>query len=73
MTVVSNASPLNYLVLISALDLLPQLFGAVFIPSAMRDELSDSGALEIVQFWIEKQADWLHIHEVNSKLIFQQL
>ena len=41
MIVVSNTSPLNYLVLIGTVDLLNQLFGTISIPSAVQDELFD--------------------------------
>lgn len=39
MTVVSNTSPLNYLVLINLQDVLPALFGQVLIPEAVLHEL----------------------------------
>jgi predicted nucleic acid-binding protein len=44
MIVVSNASPVNYLILIELEHLLPSLFGAVFVPTAVRQELEASGA-----------------------------
>jgi predicted nucleic acid-binding protein len=37
--VVSDTSPIKYLVLIEEIDLLPQLFGRVIIPQAVLDEL----------------------------------
>jgi predicted nucleic acid-binding protein len=39
MIVVSNTSPLNYLILIEAIDILPRLFGTLAIPSAVCQEL----------------------------------
>lgn len=43
MTVVSDTSPINYLVLIELQDLLPKLFDRILIPEAVRGELqSDS-------------------------------
>ncbi len=38
MIVVSNTTPLNYLILIGAQDVLPHLFGQVYVPqpSSMR-------------------------------------
>jgi predicted nucleic acid-binding protein len=39
MTVISDTSPLNYLVLIDLQDVLPALFGHVLIPEAVRHEL----------------------------------
>jgi len=43
MIVVSDTSPLNYLVLINEIDLLPKLFGNVIIPEAVLAELSQRG------------------------------
>jgi predicted nucleic acid-binding protein len=44
MTVVSNTSPLNYLVLIELQHLLPALFGRVLIPEAVHRELRSPAA-----------------------------
>ena len=41
MLVVSDTSPLNYLVLIDAIDVLPLLFQAVCVPPTVHKELSD--------------------------------
>ncbi len=38
MIVVSDTSPLNYLVLIGAIDVLPKLFGEVYAPPAVIQE-----------------------------------
>ena len=42
--VVADTSPLNYLILIEALDLLPRLYGRIVIPVEVLNELSDDGA-----------------------------
>ena len=39
MTVVSDTSPLNYLVLVGSLELLKALFGTVAVPAAVLSEL----------------------------------
>ena len=44
MIVVSDTSPINYLVLIELQDLLPELFQRVLIPDAVRRELQSTGA-----------------------------
>jgi len=44
MLVISNTSPLSYLVTIEHIDLLPRLFGSILIPDTVRDELSSSKA-----------------------------
>lgn len=39
MIVVSDTSPLCYLLVIEGIEVLPQLFGRVIIPQRVRDEL----------------------------------
>jgi predicted nucleic acid-binding protein len=54
MIVVSDTSPINYLVLIELQDLLPELFQRVLIPDAVRRELQSTGAPDpIRQFLAE--------------------
>ncbi len=52
MIVVSNTSPLNYLILVEAAHLLPAFFSNIIIPLAVRDELSDALAPDPVRHWI---------------------
>ncbi|MDY6939481.1 MAG: hypothetical protein SWY16_17760 [Cyanobacteriota bacterium] len=40
MLVVSNTSPISYLVVIEQIDLLSRLFERIFIPEVVRDELT---------------------------------
>jgi len=65
MIVVSHTSPLNYLVLINAVDLLPQLFDTVSIPSAVRHELSDPHTPALVHSWVVQPPSWLHIQHLE--------
>lgn len=41
MIIVSNTSPINHLILIGQIDLLPELFRQVIIPQAVYSELSE--------------------------------
>lgn len=61
MKVVSNTSPIAYLVLIQRIDLLSSLFGEVLIPEGVRGELMDSGAPEPVRHWISDPPSWLRV------------
>jgi len=65
MIVVSDTSPLNYLVLINQIDLLPKLFGQVIIPEAVLSELSHSGSPEAVRKWADAAPPWLTIRIVS--------
>lgn len=66
MIIVSNTSPINYLILIGNINLLPQLFGAIIIPQAVYSELSDASAPLPVQTWIATPPDWLKIQPVSQ-------
>lgn len=66
MTVVSNTSPINYLVLIGAADVLHQLFDLIWIPDRVRRELSDSNAPASVRSWITNPPDWLRVEDVAA-------
>lgn len=61
MVVVSDSSPLHYLILIGAVDRLPQLFGVVVIPERVAAELRHAGAPEAVRGWMEAPPGWLEI------------
>ncbi|NER95968.1 MAG: DUF3368 domain-containing protein [Symploca sp. SIO1B1] len=66
MIIISNTSPINYLILISHVNLLPQLFQQIIIPQAVYSELSDASAPSPVQAWIATPPDWLKIQPVNQ-------
>jgi predicted nucleic acid-binding protein len=57
--IVSDTSPLNYLVLIDAVDVLPRLFSSVIIPPAVASELSQPGTPEPVRRWLAHPPGWL--------------
>jgi predicted nucleic acid-binding protein len=59
--VLSDTSPLNYLVLIGHIDILPTLFGRIIIPTAVHHELLHPGTPEAVRRWIETPPSWLEI------------
>ncbi len=66
MIVISDTSPILYLLLINHLDLLPQLYGQVIIPKIVRDELRDPGAPVELQQWIANPPEWLRVQPVTS-------
>lgn len=64
MIVVSDTSPINYLLLIDQIDLLPRLFQQIIIPEAVQDEMLDPGAPRVLQQWISNPPSWLTIQAV---------
>jgi predicted nucleic acid-binding protein len=66
MIVVSNTSPLNYLVLIDLQQILPELFERILIPSAVRDELQSAGAPEAIARFMAAAPAWLETRQVSD-------
>jgi len=61
MIVVSDSSPLNYLILVGQADLLQKLYGTVYIPPAVHDELQRSNTPAPVRLWVARAPVWLKI------------
>ena len=59
MFVVADSSPLNYLLLIDVIQVLPKLFGQVFIPEAVSRELQSAAAPPKVAGWMLQPPSWL--------------
>jgi predicted nucleic acid-binding protein len=59
--IVADTSPLNYLVLIQAADILPSLYRRVLIPPAVSAELSHANTLTAVRAWISQPPQWLEV------------
>jgi predicted nucleic acid-binding protein len=59
--VVSDTSPLNYLILIDAIDVLPKLFPEVFTTNLVLRELTHPKAPEPVRRWAQAPPQWLNV------------
>ncbi len=66
MIVVSDTTPLNYLVLIDQSHLLHELYGRVIIPEAVRDEMRRTGTPEKVRAFASNPPAWLEVHAVPA-------
>jgi predicted nucleic acid-binding protein len=64
MIVVADTSPLNYLVLIDEIDLLPALFGQVIVPQAVFQELQHPRTSRKVREWAAHLPAWLELRTV---------
>jgi predicted nucleic acid-binding protein len=61
--VISDTSPINYLVLIGKQDILPALFDRIIVPQSVVRELSAAAAPHSVRRWIAAPPSWLEIRE----------
>lgn len=66
MIVVADTSPINYLLLIDQIDLLPRLFQQIIIPDVVRDEMLDLSAPSILRQWIAHPPSWLTVQTVSG-------
>ena len=64
--IVSDTTPLNYLVLIDAVEVLPRLYQCVIIPPAVRDELTQQKTPEFVRLWLMQRPSWLEMVSPTS-------
>src|SRR5258707_9406989 len=66
MIVVADTSPLNYLLLIDEIDLLPAIFGQVILPHAVFQELQHPKTSLRVRQWVADLPAWLEVRKVAS-------
>jgi predicted nucleic acid-binding protein len=65
MIVISDTTPLNYLILIDRAVVLKQLYEIVILPYAVLNEMLAPGTPEIVRQWILDKPDWIEVREVS--------
>jgi predicted nucleic acid-binding protein len=63
--VVADATPLHYLILVHAIDILPRLFQRISTPFEVREELTRPASPPLVRSWIEDPPPWLDIVTVE--------
>jgi predicted nucleic acid-binding protein len=66
--IISNTTPINYLVLIDQIDVLHHLYGRVLIPQAVCAELQAEGTPSNVKEWVASRPDWLEVQSVSVSL-----
>ena len=62
--IVADTSPLNYLVLINQIDVLPLLYGRFLIPESVRTELSATETPQLVRNWAANLPEWIEVSTV---------
>jgi len=59
--VVADTSPINYLLLIGHIDILPALFEKVILPDAVWAELEHPKAPLVVRDWVAAPPPWVDV------------
>ena len=68
MIVVSDTSPLNYLVLIGQVGVLPKLFEEIHTAPEVMDELLDARTPEVVRQWAQAPPGWLRVSRCTTRM-----
>ena len=68
MLVVADTSPLNYLVWIEAVHILPKLFGKVIVPPEVCAELRAGDAPSVVRAWANDLPRWIEVQTPDAEL-----
>ncbi len=64
--VIADTGPVNYLILIGHIDILPVLFEKVILPAAVQIELTDLNTPLPVPNWIAAHPSWVEVrHTAN--------
>ena len=66
MIVVADTSPVNYLILIQEIDVLPKIYGRVVIPQTVREELGRVSTPELVRSWMDHLPVWLEVRSPST-------
>lgn len=66
MQVISDTSPISYLVLIEEDHILPRLFGTITIPEVVEKELAHPKSPQRLRSWMTKSPTWLRIEATSQ-------
>ncbi len=66
MIIISDTSPICYLVLIDCIEVLPILYKNVIIPQAVYQELQAEETPKAVKEWIKNYPNWLIIRNITN-------
>ena len=69
MIVVSDTTPIHYLILIQKESILPALFDEIVIPAAVITEMSHPNAPETVRDWAESPPDWVTVKTGSDEIV----
>lgn len=73
MIIVSDTTPIRYLVEIEKTFLLETLFGKVIIPEKVAEELGRPKTPQIVKDWMQNRPAWIEVRRANLSLYAPQI
>jgi len=73
MMVVSDGSPLDFLIRLGCIDVLPNLYGSVLIPPIVLEECSHLATPANVQQFMSRLPDWIRVRAPKSCEVIPKL
>jgi predicted nucleic acid-binding protein len=67
MLMIADTSPINYLVWIGEIEVLPKIYGRILIPVTVLGELKAADAPQAVRQWIAQPPDWLEVRSPSQR------
>ena len=71
--VIADTGPINYLLLIGHIEVLPALFEKVILPSAVKDELSDPNTPLLARNWMAAPPVWVEVRCTDKRFTGESL
>jgi predicted nucleic acid-binding protein len=65
-SVVSNTSPLCYLIAVGRVDLVQGIFSHVSVPRGVHEELTHISCPEVVRKWMTRPPEWIDIRDLSQ-------
>ena len=72
MIVISDTTPLRYLIEIDLVHILENLFGTVYIPEKVSEELQRAETPEKVREWMRSVPDWIETRATDTSLFIPE-
>ncbi len=66
--VISDTSPIRYLILIGEIEILPKLYRYIFVPHAVLEELNHPRAPDAVRDWVAHIPSWVEALRPNDEV-----
>jgi predicted nucleic acid-binding protein len=72
MIIISDTTPLRYLIEIDLAHILESLFGTIYIPEKVSDELQRKETPEKVRAWMQSVPEWIETREADTSLFIPE-
>lgn len=69
MIIVSDTTPIHYLILVNEESILPAIFDRIIVPDAVLTEMRHKNAPRSVRQWMEDLPDWVVVKTAASEML----